>query len=56
MPIDQAKFALHLNYNENLKTGINIVKKINGFDLKFNIDTDIDGNNQNSNIFINKSF
>ena len=47
---------IYLNYNENLKTGINIVKKINGFDLKFNIDTDIDGNNQNSNIFINKSF
>ena len=47
---------LVIDYNENLKTGINIVKKINGFDLKFNIDTDIDGNNQNSNIFINKSF
>ena len=56
VPIDESKFALHLDYNENLKTGINIVKKINGFDLKFNIDTDIDGNNQNSNIFINKSF
>ena len=56
MPIDEFKFALDLNYNENLNTGINIVKSINGFDLKFNIDADIDNNNQNSNIFINKSF
>ena len=56
MPIDEFKFALHLNYNENLNTGINIVKSINGFDLKFNIDADIDNNNQNSNIFINKSY
>ncbi len=56
VPIDEFKFALHLNYNENLNTGINIVKNINGFDLKFNIDADIDNNNQNSNIFINKSF
>ena len=56
VPIDETKFALHLNYNENLKTGINIVKNIKGFDLKFNIDTDIDNNNHNSNILINKSF
>mgnify|MGYP001350620947 CR=1 FL=1 len=56
VPIDEFKFALHLNYNENLNTGINIVKSINGFDLKFNIDADIDNNNQNSNIFINKSY
>ena len=56
IPIDEFKFALHLNYNENLNTGINIVKSINGFDLKFNIDADIDNNNQNSNIFINKSY
>jgi len=56
VPIDEFKFALNLNYNENLNTGVNIVKKINGFDLKFNIDADIENNNQNSNIFINKSF
>ena len=56
VPIDEFKFALHLNYDENLNTGVNIVKKINGFDLKFNIDADIENNNQNSNIFINKSF
>ena len=56
VPIDEFKFALDLNYNENLNTGINIVKSINGFDLKFNIDADIDNNNKNSNIFINKSF
>ncbi len=56
VPIDEFKFALHLNYNENLNTGINIVKSINGFNLKFNIDADIDNKNQNSNIIINKSF
>jgi len=56
VPIDEFKFALHLNYNENLNTGINIVKSINGFDLKFNIDADIDNKNKNSNIIINKSF
>ena len=56
VPIDEFKFALDLNYNENLNTGINIVKNINGFDLKFNIDADIENNNQNSNIFINKSY
>ncbi len=56
VPIDEFKFALNLNYNENLNTGVNIVKKINGFDIKFNIDADIENNNQNSNIFINKSY
>ncbi len=33
VPIDEFKFALDLNYNENLNTGINIVKKINGFNF-----------------------
>jgi len=56
MPIDEMKFALHFNYNENLNTGINIVKNINGFDVKFNIDADLTNKNQNSNILINKSF
>ena len=50
------KFALHFNYNENLNTGINIVKNFNGFDLKFNIDANMENNNHNSNILINKSF
>jgi len=56
VPIDEFKFALHLNYNENLNTGINIVKNFNGFDLKFNIDANMENNNHNSNILINKSF
>ena len=56
VPIDEMKFALHFNYNENLNTGINIVKNINGFDVKFNIDADLTNKNQNSNILINKSF
>ena len=56
VPIDEMKFVLHLNYNENLSTGINIVKNVNGFNLKFNIDANMDNNNHNSNILINKSF
>ncbi len=56
IPIDETKFALHFNYDENLKTGINIVKNNKGFILKFNIDADLDNSNQNSNIYINKSF
>ena len=56
VPIDETKFALHFNYDENLKTGINIVKNNKGFSLKFNIDADLDNSNQNSNIYINKSF
>ncbi len=56
VPIDEMKFVLHLNYNENLSTGINIVKNVNGFNFKFNIDADIDNHYQNSNIFINRSF
>ena len=55
VPIDEFKFALDLNYNENLNTGINIVKNINGFDVKFNIDADLTNKNHNSNILINKS-
>ena len=45
VPIDETKFALHFNYDENLKTGINIVNN-KGFSLKFNIDADLDNSNQ----------
>ena len=56
VPTDLTKFSLNLNYNENLKTGINIARNINGYGLKFNIDTDLESNSQNSNIYINKLF
>ncbi len=35
VPIDGAKFALDLKNNNSMKSGFNISKNINGFDLKF---------------------
>ncbi len=35
VPIDGAKFALDLKNNTSMKSGFNISKNINGFDLKF---------------------
>ena len=36
--IDSMKFILDLNNSESLKTGLNINKKINGFDIEVNSD------------------
>ena len=36
VPIDAMKFALDLNNSESLKTGLNINKNINGFDIEVN--------------------
>ena len=54
----RTQYALTLNGIENISTAFNISKKINGFDLKFNIDTDLlyDNRSQNANISINKVF
>ena len=38
VPIDAMKFILDLNNSESLKTGLNINKKINGFDIEVNSD------------------
>ena len=38
VPIDEMKFILDLNNNENLKTGLNINKNINGFNIEVNSD------------------
>ena len=58
VPNKGIEYALSISGSENIKTGLNIVKKINGFDLKFNIDTDLLNNNKNhnANISINKVF
>ncbi len=56
VPLEGTKFAFNLINNNNMKTGFDIVKNINGFNLKFNIDADMGNNNKNSNILINKSF
>ena len=49
-------YALNIKGKNNIATGLEIVKNINGFDIKFNIDADLTNKNQNSNILINKSF
>jgi len=58
VPKSETEYALSINGSENIKTGFNIVKKVRGFDLKFNIDTDLLNNNknQNANISLNKVF
>ena len=38
VPIDAMKFILDLNNSESLKTGLNINKKINGFNIEVNSD------------------
>ena len=50
------KYALNLKGKDNIATGLEIVKNINGFDIKFNADADLTNKNQNSNIYINKLF
>ncbi len=58
VPNRETEYALSIDGSENIKTGFNIVKKVRGFDLKFNIDTDLLNNNknQNANILLNKVF
>ena len=58
VPNRETEYALSIDGSENIKTGFNIVKKVRGFDLKFNIDTDLlnDNKNHNSNISLNKVF
>ena len=58
VPNRETEYALSIDGSENIKTGFNIVKKVRGFDLKFNIDTDLLNNNknQNANISLNKVF
>ena len=50
------KYALNLKGKDNIATSLEIVKNINGFDIKFNVDADLINKNQNSNIYINKLF
>ena len=54
----KTEYALSIGGSENIKTGLNIVKNVRDFDLKFNFDTDLLNNNKNhnANISINKVF
>ena len=58
VPNRNTEYALSISGSENIKTGLNIVKNVRDFDLKFNIDTDLLNNNKNhnANISINKVF
>ncbi len=58
VPNIETEYALYINGSENINTGFNIVKKVRGFDLKFNIDTNLfyDNRDQNANISLNKFF
>ena len=58
VPNTETEYALSINGSETIQTGLNIVKKFNGFDLMFNIETDLlyENRNQNANISLNKVF
>ena len=58
VPFRNTEYALSISGSENIKTGLNIVKNVRDFNLKFNIDTDLLNNNKNhkANISINKVF
>ena len=58
VPNINTEYALSISGSENIKTGLNIVKNLRDFDLKFNIDSDLLNNNKNhnANILINKVF
>lgn len=58
VPNRNTEYALSISGSENIKTGLNIVKNVRDFNLKFNIDTDLLNNNKdhNANISINKVF
>ena len=58
VPNRQTEYALSINGREKIQTGLNIVKKINGFEIKFNVETDLlyENKSQNTNILINKVF
>ena len=58
VPNSKTEYALNLQGSDTIIAGINIVKNVREFDLKFNIDTDLLNNNKdhNANISINKVF
>ena len=58
VPKSETEYALSINGSENIKAGFNIVKKVRGFDLKFNIDSDLlyENRSQNAKISLNKVF
>ena len=58
VPHRETEYSLSIKGSEKIQTGLDIVKKINGFDIKFNIDTDLlyDNRSQNANVSVIKLF
>ena len=58
VPNKVTEYALSIRGSENIKAGLNIIKQINGFDLKFNIDTVLlyDSRSHDADISLNKVF
>ena len=54
----RTQYALTLNGIENISTAFNISKKIDNYNLKFNVESDFlnDNENQNAEIFLSKIF
>ena len=58
VPNAETKYALNLNSSDTVMVGIDIVKKIRGFDIKFGFENDIlnVNKNQNAKISLSKVF
>ena len=58
VPNTETKYALNLNSSDTVMVGIDIVKNIRGFDIKFGFENDIlnVNKNQNANISLSKVF
>ena len=58
VPNTETKYALNLNTSDTVMVGIDIVKNIRGFDIKFGFENDIlnVNKNQNANISLSKVF
>ena len=56
--IKKTKYAFSLAGNDFMKTSFDITKNINGYNLKFNIESDIliENKNQNAEILLSKNF
>ena len=50
VPIDGTKFALNLTNDNNMKAGFDLVKNINGFDIKFDYENNLTRSNKNSSV------
>ena len=53
----ETEYAFSLNRMEQANGNLNVVKKINGFDLNFRVDQSLhDYNSQNANLILSRKF